>query len=70
MVADRGLNERVTAQAWQNLVARMSTAFKAGHFEDGLADALAQVSALLIEHFPLSAGEINPNELPDTPVLR
>ena len=70
VVADRGLNERVTAQAWQNLVARMSTAFKAGHFEDGLADALAQVSALLIEHFPLSAGEINPNELPDTPVLR
>ncbi len=70
VVADRGLNELVTAQVWQSMVADMGTAFKAGHFEDGLADALAQVSALLIQHFPLAAGEINPNELPDTPVLR
>ena len=70
VVADRGLNARVTEQVWQAMVARMAAAFKAGRFEDGLADALAQVSALLIEHFPLAPDTPNPNEWPDTPVLR
>jgi uncharacterized membrane protein len=70
VVADRGLSNRVAPQVWQAMVARMGAAFKAGHFEAGLSEALAQVSSLLCEHFPLAAGETNPNELPDAPVLR
>ena len=70
VVADRGLNILVEPQHWQTMVAHMSAAFKAGRFEEGLTDALAQVSALLIEHFALAPGETNSNELPDTPLLR
>ena len=70
VVADRGLSARVEPQVWQAMVARMSTAFKAGRFEAGLSEALAQVSSLLLEHFPLAAGQTNPNELPDAPILR
>ncbi len=69
VVADRGLNDRVEPQVWQAMVARMGSAFKQGHFEDGLNAALAQVSGLLVQHFPLAAGQGNPNELPDAPVL-
>jgi uncharacterized membrane protein len=69
IVADRGLNERVTADTWPRLVAGMSTAFKAGAYEAGLTQAVQQVTALLQQHFALRAGQSNPNELPDTPLL-
>ena len=69
LVADRGLNELVEPKVWQDLVSRMRSAFRQGQFEDGLTSALEQVSALLVQHFPLRAGEANPNELPDAPVL-
>lgn len=69
LVADRGLNEVVTPQAWQAIVSRMRAAFKQGQFEEGLTHALEEVSALLVQHFPLAPGEISPNELPDAPIL-
>ena len=67
IVADRGLNDRVSAEQWRALVAGMAAAFKAGRFEEGLNEAIDAVSALLTQHFPLREGEANPNELPDAP---
>jgi uncharacterized membrane protein len=69
IVADRGLNERVTPDTWPRLVQSMGTAFKAGNFEGGLSQAVQEVSALLHQYFVLSPGQINPNELPDKPLL-
>lgn len=69
IVADRGLNDKVEPQVWQTMVASMRDAFKQGRYEDGLTQALDDVTALLVQHFPLGQGEANPNELPDTPVL-
>lgn len=69
LVADRGLSQMVEPQVWQAIASRMRTAFQQGHFEDGLTQALEEVSALLVQHFPLRADEANPNELPDSPVL-
>jgi uncharacterized membrane protein len=69
IVADRGLRSRTTTDEWHSLIAHMSAAFRGGRFEDGLTQALEEVSALLVTHFPLAAGEDNRNELPDRPVL-
>jgi uncharacterized membrane protein len=69
IVADRGLNRHVSHETWQAIVQRMGTAFHEGRFEDGLTQALAEVSALLVEHFPARGGQTNDNELPDEPVL-
>ncbi len=69
LVADRGLNDKVTPQVWQKLVSSMQQAFKQSDFEGGLTQALDGVSALLVQHFPLAAGQDNPNELPDQPLL-
>ncbi len=69
LVADRGLNDVVEPAVWQAMVLRMRKAFQQGHFEDGLTQALAEVSALLVQHFPVAPGERNPNELADAPVL-
>ena len=69
LVSDRGLNAFVTDAQWQAMVQRMGAAFAAGHFEDGLTQALEEVSAVLVSNFPESADTAGPNELPDSPVL-
>jgi uncharacterized membrane protein len=70
IVADRGLARRVPAAEWQRIVGGMREAFRAGRFEEGLAQAVDVVDALLVQHFPLAAGQANPNELPDAADLR
>lgn len=69
IVADRGLARHVAEAQWREVVEHMRAAFRAGHFEDGLTQALEEVSALLVRHFPAPAGAANANELPDEPVL-
>ena len=69
IVADRGLNRHVAPDEWKSMVGRMAAAFAEARFEDGLTQALEEVSALLVQHFPLGAGEADSNELPDAPVV-
>lgn len=69
IVADRGITRHVPPAEWKAIVARMGTAFRERRFEDGLTQALEEVSALLVAHFPLAEGQANPNELPDEPQL-
>ena len=70
IVADRGVARHVPPQHWQALARDMASAFKAGRFEQGLAAAVDAVDQLLRQHFALAAGAANPNELPDTPLVR
>lgn len=67
LVADRGLNDVVPAPVWASLVDGMGKAFRQQHFEEGLTQALEQLSTLLEQHFALAPGAANPNELPDVP---
>ena len=73
LVADRGITAHVPPQHWQDMVARMGNAFRDGRYEDGLTQALEEISALLVEHFPAvdatGVPQPNPNELPDAPLL-
>ena len=70
VVADRGLNRHVDPARWQRITATMQAAFQRGQFEAGLNEAIDAVDALLLQHFALAPGQVNPNELPDAPVLR
>jgi uncharacterized membrane protein len=69
IVADRGIDSQVDDAEWAAMAQRMSAAFREGRFEDGLTQALEEISALLVEHFPLGEGEVDVNELPDEPVV-
>ena len=69
IVADRGLAQRVPEATWHTLVQRLGQALRAGQYEDGLTEVLAEVSALLVAHFPASGLAPCSNELPDAPVL-
>ena len=70
LVADRGLNQKVTQVEWQQILDGLSAALKGGRFEEGLTQALAEVSALMVQHFPVVEGETNSNDLPDALDLR
>ena len=73
IVADRGLNHHVSPADWQAMVLRMGQAFREARFEDGLTQALEEVSALLVSAYPKDQtgqeGARPGNELPDAPVL-
>ena len=72
IVADRGLSKHVSPAQWESMVANMSAAFKAGRYEEGLTEAMAETSAVLVQHFAVDAapgGPPNANELPDKPML-
>ena len=70
IVADRGVARHVPREQWATLVDGMRDAFRAGHFEAGLAQAVEAIDALLRQHFALQPGQSNPNELPDAADLR
>ncbi|MDO5692729.1 MAG: TPM domain-containing protein [Pseudomonadota bacterium] len=72
LVADRGLNAHIKPETWQAMVTRLGEALHEDRFEDGLTQALEEVSAVLVAHFPESPelSRDEPNQLPDEPVLR
>ncbi|WP_297398814.1 TPM domain-containing protein [Hydrogenophaga sp.] len=69
-VADRALAQRVAPAEWQAVVDRLSTRLREGAFEDGLTQALEEVSALLVQHFPAEPGATRHNELANGVVRR
>ena len=64
-VADRGLSTRVSPSQWQDMVNRLAAQLREGRLEDGLTQALEEVSAVLVAQFPQEPDAPNPNELPD-----
>lgn len=64
-VADRALARRVGPDQWQAIVDRLAQHLHDGAFEKGLTQALEEVSALLVEHFPSTEEMPILNELPD-----
>ena len=67
IVADRGINARVQQRQWQDICRRMENAFSQGRFEQGLLEAIDEITGLLARHFPPLRGK--PDELEDRPVL-
>jgi uncharacterized membrane protein len=67
IVADRGINAVVPQHDWDAICRRMEDAFRGRRFEQGVLDGIREITALLGRHFPKRG--VNPNELPDTPVV-
>ena len=63
IVADAGINEKVTPQVWDKAVNELVAAIKAGRPADGFVVAIAQCGAVLAAHFP--PGALKRDELPD-----
>jgi len=65
IVADAGINQKVTPEVWRSAVDVLTQAVRHGRVADGFVAAVAQCGAVLAEHFPLTPGTANPDELPD-----
>jgi uncharacterized membrane protein len=70
IIADRALFITAGGTIWQEIVARLSTHLKRGDFERGLTQALEEISAVLVQHFPVDVQQANPNELSNRPDVR
>lgn len=67
IVADRGINSRVSKSAWKSICQNMECQFRMGSFETGALLGISEISALLQQHFP--AQNHNPNDLPNRPTV-
>jgi putative membrane protein len=65
IIADAGINEKVTPDVWNNAVAALTSGIREGRIADGFVAAIEQCGAVLAQHFPLPPGSRNPDELPD-----
>ncbi|WP_026600417.1 TPM domain-containing protein [Methylomonas sp. 11b] len=68
IVADRGIHTKVGEAVWARICQNMEAQFRAGRFEQGVVEGIAQISAQLQQHFPASALD-NPNELSNAPII-
>ena len=65
IIADAGINAKVSQEVWDAAVASLVSAIKAGRPGDGFVAAIEQCGAVLAQHFPVEPGSVNPDELPD-----
>ena len=63
IVADAGINAKVTPQVWDQAIAVLIDGIKHGRAGDGFVAAVAQCGAVLAEHFP--PGALKRDELPN-----
>jgi len=67
IVADRGVGREIPAQDWQAVCRTMTQGFARGDYHNSTLAALAQLNALLQEHYP-DDGSVR-NQLADRPVM-
>jgi uncharacterized membrane protein len=67
IVADRGIDAKVSAAQWEQICRRMEEALLRGEFEQAILAGIGEVSALLARYYPPRPGDRN--ELPDQPVI-
>lgn len=67
VVADRGINNRVSPSEWVAICQDMESKFRAGEFEKGVLLGIAAITGKLQLHFP--AQEHNSDDLPNRPTI-
>jgi putative membrane protein len=65
IVADVGINEKVTPEVWNAAMQALIAGTKGDRPADGFIAAIGQCGAVLEEHFPLAPGAVNPDDQPD-----
>ncbi len=67
IVADRGINKHVGHAGWEKICHDMEVMFRRGEFEAGVLQGIAEISAELEKHFPLTGK--NKNEISNKPFI-
>ena len=67
ILADEGINEKVSGDVWANISKEIQDNFKNGYFSQGIIGGIESVSKLLSEFFPIKPDD--KNELTNRDVL-
>lgn len=59
VIGDAGINAKVPADFWDQVKVKMQIKFRAGHFTEGLVEALEIAGKHLAIHFPIAADDRN-----------
>lgn len=65
IIADSGINEKVSPDVWQGAMAALIAGIKQDRPAEGFIAAIEKCGAVLAQHFPLPAGTKNADELPN-----
>lgn len=63
IVADRAIDEKVGADAWNEIAAEITEHIRENGIADGLEHGVRRIGAFLASHFPIQPDDVN--ELPD-----
>jgi len=63
IIGDKGIDEVVPENFWEDIVAEMSLKFKEGKFYEGVCQAIQKIGENLKQYFPHQKDDVN--ELPD-----
>jgi len=67
IVADEGINEKISDDTWRNLSSELSSAFSNEQYKIGLISCISKIGDVLVKEFPVKEDDIN--ELPDEIVI-
>jgi putative membrane protein len=67
IIADSGINDKVSPEVWDKAVKAMIAKIKQGQAVEGFLEAIRICGEVLAKHFP--PGAINKNELPNKLVV-
>ncbi|MCK5337998.1 MAG: TPM domain-containing protein [Bacteroidales bacterium] len=59
IIGDKGINEVVPEDFWEELKSDMLDAFREGNFTDGLIDGITRAGIHLKQHFPYQTDDVN-----------
>ena len=68
IIADRGLNKKITSEEWQSVCESMEHLFKQDEFETGVLLGIDEISKLLTQHYP-AENKDKLDELSNKPVI-
>ncbi|MCB0732850.1 MAG: TPM domain-containing protein [Ignavibacteriae bacterium] len=67
ILADKGINEKVNQEVWENVSDKIQQNFKNGYFSQGIILGIEEVGNILEVHFPIKSDD--KNELTNKVVL-
>jgi uncharacterized membrane protein len=59
ILADQGINEKVTQETWDSVRDEIQSKFQTGNFCDGMLAGIEKVGKILSEHFPVKTDDTN-----------
>lgn len=59
IIADEGINKKVSKEFWDVMVMTMSDYFRSEKFVDGICHAVTEIGKVLAKEFPMKSGDTN-----------